>query len=776
MPSWNSATATVTGSGNDTDGASAWVQPNVALSTLTLTFKKLVGFPTYQLWFAGDTAPDQNYKITLAARSCPTYQAIMANKARNNIMQSLQYLGTNSLYSQSSYAGAVRPAVEDLPDTGQSVCTPLTGWKFGISNGTNGADTGTYGSLSKVRTPLTATTTTLATTSELDELGNNTGRTITGAITYNLTPAQIANITTRSLWVQGGIPGSPLAGRSDLAFGTLRCAIDNANGDNIEWVGMPTGTRHAFCYAYYVGATEQSGKIIIRKTVPLGGNGTNFGFGGDLSFATGGKFSLAAGASQTFIRAAGQDWNVSEDLPIAPFELTGLSCTSQNSTSTSSTDLASRSATVTLGANDTVTCTFTNEAKPKVKLTLYKIANGATGTFGFTINKGLTSNFSGDVTVNQTGTETLVDSESGLTPGDYTITETSLPTVTGGTWDTPTISCVDSTGNAVAASNSANLGTTGATITLNGVNTECTVVNTFIPNAKIHVVSKITGGTGATTTDSSYVISNADFRSSDNRDLRNTAWDNAGAQTSDLTGQDFGDYNITAIPPTNTDTATWSLDSLLCDGGASYTVTDSNVDLTLDNSADNASEITCTYTWKLTSLANVYLEKISQGDVGTFNLTASYDDSADGADVTTTSTGVAVQALSILGVAEGTPITIGESSSPTTPDGQWNIDNNGDPAWSCLDTAQNVIPVNGASQITSTNLDITCTATNTFTADASPSPSPSSTTSDTSPSPDSTYDPVIAYSKGGTLPHSGGNIPSRSWWSQLVQTASNLFN
>ena len=571
------------------------------------------------------------------------------------------------------------------------------------------------------------------------------------------------------------MPGSPLGGRSDLAFGTLRCAIDNANGDNIEWVGMSTGTRHTYCYAYYVGAVEQSGKIIIRKTVPQGGNGANFGFGGDLSFSSGGGFSLAAGNSQTFIRAAGQDWHVSEDLPAAPFELTGLSCTSLNSTSTSTTDLTSRSATITLGAGDIVTCTYTNEAKPKAILSLYKIANGDTGTFGFAISKGLITNFSGDVTVEKTGTETLVDSESGLTPGDYTITETSFPATTGGVWDPPTISCVDSSGNAVATSGSV---AAGATISLNGLNTECTVVNTFIPDAQVHVESTIIGGTGVTTTDSAYIVSPSSFESSDTLSLTNTAWDAEGTQTSSLTGRSFGDYNITALPPTNTDTSTWALDSLLCDGGTSYTVTNINVDLTIDNSTSNGHEIKCTYVWKLTSLANVYLEKISQGDVGTFTLTASYNDSEDDADVTTTSTGVAERALSILGVAEGTPITIGESSSPTAPDGQWNVDNNGDPSWSCLDAVQNFIPVNGAHQIMSTNLDITCTATNTFTADVSPSPSasPSATTSDTSPSPDPTYDPVIAYSKGGTLPNTGGHIPSRSWWSQLAQSATNLFD
>ena len=763
VPTWSAGTATVTGNGNDTDGASAWVQPNVALKSLTLVFKKQVGFPTYQLWFAGDTPVDQNYKLTLAARSCPNFTNIMANKVRNNLMQSLQDLGVDSLYTQSAFSGPVRPSVEDLSATGQDACSPMSGWTFGLSNGTNGKDTGDFGSLSKLKTPLSAQVTTLSNVPELDELGNNTGRTISGAITYNLTKAQIAGLTNKTLWVQGGIPGSPLNGRSDLAYGTLRCATDNANGDNVEWVGMSPGGRHVFCYAYYVSSAEQSGQIIIQKTVPKGGSGVNFGFSGNLSFNNNGAFSLPAGGSQTFVRAAGQQWDVSEDAPVAPFELTDLNCNSSNSTSTiTPPNLITRSVSITLGAGDTVTCTFTNELRPKAKLELYKVSNGAVGTFGFSVSDSVPNVlYSDNTTVTTEGAPTLVKSSDGLAPGNYTVTETSLPSTFGGNWGQPTISCVDVDGNTVSTTGTPDA---GSVVALNGKDVACIVENTFTPNAKIHVISKVTGGSGVISADSSYIVTSKSDASTNTLSLTNADWDDAGSQTGDLTDLPFGDYNITAQPPVNTDTSTWTLDSLSCDGGASYTLNDPNVDLTLDDSSNTAPEITCTYVWRITKLANITINKISKGDVGTFMLTASYNNSQVEGAVTTTSTDVAANAITLNGVSEGTPIILGETAIPTASDGQWNADNSGDPTWDCVDSASNPVAVNSANQFTSTDNDITCTATNTFTLDPAPAPSPSAS-----------GDVIEVDTKGVPLARTGGTLPQKSWWDRLFTGVLNIF-
>lgn len=768
LPTWVAGTATLTGSGNDTDGASAWVRPNSAIKTLTLRFKKLVGFPTYQLWFAGDTVAEQNYKVTLVARVCPTYSDIMANKARNNIMESLQNVGVNSLYSTAPNTGAVRPEVENLGASGQSACDPLTGWTFGMAQGTNGKDSGAYGSLSRVRSPF-QTATTIATSPELDSFGNDTGRTIDGAVTFNLTTAQITGLANKSSWVQGGVPGSPLNGNANIAFGTLRCAIDNANADNIEWLGTTNGARHMYCYAYYVDTAEKSGTIVVRKVVPQGGAGVSFGFGGDLSFTPGGAFSLAAGGSQSFIRAAGETWTVSENSPVAPFELTGLACTSGNSLSNINTNLATRTASITLGIADTVTCTYTNEAKPKAKLTVYKVANGAVGTFGFDVSNGATNYYSGNTTVTELGSETLITNQAALAPGSYTITETSLPTTPGGSWDAPTISCVDSTGAAVVPSGSVS---TGATVTLNGNNTECIVVNNFTPNAKVNIVNKIIGGTGAITADASFVTINSLSRSEATDTLTNTAWGNGGAQNAQQSGLPFGNYDITGIAPTNTKTSTWELDSLSCTGGASHSIQDTNISLELDSSSNAATEITCTYVWKLTSLADVTIKKISVGDTGSFTLTAEVDGDINEGTVTTTSAGLADEALNLSALPEGTVITLGESDIPAASDGQWNSETSGKPTWECLDSADNPITVDDSNQVTSTNLDIICTATNTFTVNSEPGPDPESSES---PDPNETYPPEIAYTSGGSLPETGGPTVNGSLWSRLWRNVSNIF-
>ncbi len=56
-PSWNAATGTLTGSGTDTVGASGWFTPGAGVTSLTFTFSRQIGFPSYNLWFAVNTNP-----------------------------------------------------------------------------------------------------------------------------------------------------------------------------------------------------------------------------------------------------------------------------------------------------------------------------------------------------------------------------------------------------------------------------------------------------------------------------------------------------------------------------------------------------------------------------------------------------------------------------------------------------------------------------------------------------------------------------------------------
>ena len=71
-PTWNAETATLKGyaDGHDTSGDAAWFQPSKEVKTLTLTQKKISGFPSYQLWIAADEG------ITIASSPAPSETAV----------------------------------------------------------------------------------------------------------------------------------------------------------------------------------------------------------------------------------------------------------------------------------------------------------------------------------------------------------------------------------------------------------------------------------------------------------------------------------------------------------------------------------------------------------------------------------------------------------------------------------------------------------------------------------------------------------------------------
>ena len=261
------------------------------------------------------------YTMTLVARECATYPSIMANRARNNIQESLEDLGKDSVYADGQ---PISPAIESANNN----CVPMTvPWTFTLGRNIAGADTGTWGRLSFVGGVFRSVTTTLPGVAELNSKGQPTGATIPSAVTIELTSAELAQTSSR-LWVQGGVPGQPLNGlESTYGFGALRCAIDNLNGDNVEWNGYPAGTTQIFCYAYYVKPPPTSGTITVVKN-NAGNVRQDFVFRGNLSYtpdpANPGNpafnyFTLGpaagASASSTFFRAAGSTWNVREEVP-----------------------------------------------------------------------------------------------------------------------------------------------------------------------------------------------------------------------------------------------------------------------------------------------------------------------------------------------------------------------------------------------------------------------------------------------------------------------------
>ena len=86
--------------------------------------------------------------MTIAARSCPSYEAITANLARNDIQESLRDLGADTLYTSG------QPIDPDLEAQGQPTCKPLPNWQFTLGRGYQSrAVSGTWGSLSIVTGP-----------------------------------------------------------------------------------------------------------------------------------------------------------------------------------------------------------------------------------------------------------------------------------------------------------------------------------------------------------------------------------------------------------------------------------------------------------------------------------------------------------------------------------------------------------------------------------------------------------------------------------------------
>ena len=207
--------------------------------------------------------------VTIAARQCPAYTDITANRARNNIQESLRDLGVDTPYTAGQ---VVNLATEE---SAQPNCTPITGWRFTLGTGIAGSKViGPWGALSVVSGAYTDTNvTTLASVPERDNRGRPIAlRTVQGATTIELTDDQAtrAGASGSQLWIQGGTPTDPVLvddfGET-YAFGALRCATDNVNGDNVEYIKYPTGSRHVYCFAYYVVPPPTSGTIVIRKVV-----------------------------------------------------------------------------------------------------------------------------------------------------------------------------------------------------------------------------------------------------------------------------------------------------------------------------------------------------------------------------------------------------------------------------------------------------------------------------------------------------------------------------
>ncbi len=452
---------------------------------------------------SGQQPPDPDgdgtdYFLTIAARSCPSYESITANLARNNIQESLRDLGADTLYTSGE---PIKPAKENA---GQPDCTPITGWKFTLGKGIGGPVKGPWGALSIVTSPFSTDITTLGSVPDRDSMGRvKPGTSIGGATTIELTSDQ-AKLAARSssLWIQGGTTTDPVLDTvfpNQYAFGALRCAIDNLNGDNVEWIQFPSGSRSVYCYAYYVTPPPDSGTIIVKKRVTDPPNADQtFTFQGNISYTPDQTFQLAVNngstPSATFYRAETQlgddPWTVRELVP-AGWNLTGLSCA--HGASTVATDLASASASIVLAAGDTVTCTYTDALHPPPgQLFLSKITFGGIGTFPFRV-RDEDRDTVGQSSATTTQPRVVTDATPNpldLDAGTYRISE-RLPVTRGGRWHQVGVTC-GAKRRELTTGRSARVQITA------GKGAACVFENRFVPRGRLAIVKHTRGSAGTT--------------------------------------------------------------------------------------------------------------------------------------------------------------------------------------------------------------------------------------------------------------------------------------
>ncbi len=550
----------------------------------------LLVLPQLAVWAPAAQAQNRKgLKVTLVARECPTYGSIMANRARNDIQESLQDLGKDTVY------GAQQTIDPDVEAANQPDCVPLNGWLFKLGTGYRSrAVTGPWGALSVVTGPYAGTPgPTADDVPLLNASGERVpGRTLDGAVTLELTEEQADRAArANSLWVEGGTVEDPVLNGpfpGQYGFGALRCAIDDLNGDNVEWIGYPSGASHVFCYAYYVKPPPTSGTIVVRKEVdaPEGTAATDFRFGGDVSYNVGGVFTLRAGpgrpATQTFYRASGQTWTVREEA--APgWELAALTCTSARSPTT--TDPATEVATIALAAGDVVRCTYVNRLEPPAAgLTLGKVTLGATGSTVFDVAGPSRQRATVETTApGEVATVAFPDQVA----GDYAVSERPVDTPAG-RWRRDEVRC---NGRTVPDAPDP------LPLTLApGNGAFCVFYNEFVPAGSIRVRKRTLGGTGAT----GFIISRAGsdpaevYTQSARTTRENVPELATGEATDDVP---LGTYDIQETTTSNAGEGSWQLDQVTCDGvpyGSAQGRT--RVRLTAENPS-----IDCVFTNRLTA-------------------------------------------------------------------------------------------------------------------------------------------------------------------------------
>jgi hypothetical protein len=178
--------------------------------------------------------------------------------------------------------------------------------------------------------------------------------------------------------------------------------------------------------------TRRGSITIVKNAVP--DDPQDFGYtttgSGLSSFSLDDDADPTLSNTRTFTDLVPGSYSVTETLPVTGWDLTGLSCVSTNGSSTTGTSTGTGVASITLGAGDSVTCTYTNTKRGHV--TVHKTENGGVPTSAYTFR--LTG---GPDSVNITRTTSSTNGgnlDFGLLkPGSYTLCELAVPAGTHST-------------------------------------------------------------------------------------------------------------------------------------------------------------------------------------------------------------------------------------------------------------------------------------------------------------------------------------------------------
>ncbi|WP_238008069.1 hypothetical protein KZZ52_05005 [Dactylosporangium sp. AC04546] len=606
-----------------------------------------------------------HYLVTFVARACDNYASVMGNRVRDDHLEAAALPSRDNAYRDGQ---AVDPAVEAVNGGG---CVPLNGWQFSLGSGHE-----KKGAYSTVTGAAAGSGATAAGLPLLDGMGQKTDKTIDGAVTLQLSDEQAKAAARRQLWVQGGTPGDPLLAGSlpGYGFGALRCAADGHSGGNVQWLGFPAGTRHVFCYGYYVKGAQPTATLVVRaRTTQPPGYPQRFAFDASPSYNADKRVSVDAVTDATFVRSAGGAPNTVVSRTPAGWTLSDVACTaSGGGRSQTATDLPTGSATVTLSAGETVICTFTYAppASPP-GLTLRVFSDHAGGQFGLSVGgdggpRALTASPAGD---GSAAAATGADLGA-LLPGAYPVTVTA-PAGDASSWSL--------TGAACGQTELKPEGMTVTVMVAAGVPTDCTLrVSRKVGGLELRGVT--VGGTGA----ASFTVTPVREGVPGWSGVATTTGLGVAAVAQGDVPQalPFGDYLVTPIPPVSTVDGRWKLSSFACDPGRSQEIPNVGADVVPLTPGESAAKCTATYMFESAQRLQVTLRFSGNvdGRAGAVVIDISCEDGSTGRAVLGGDDNSEAALPEPLGFLAPTKCTIARPETPVAKDAAVSVSASLDPA------------------------------------------------------------------------------------------------